>query len=399
MDIKNYTVPDFRGNDTRDIVEGKIEAILDNIRKRGIFFIRRKDCVTGYDADEFYDWDLYFETLFLSYVGEHKFCRSNAELFLDAQHPSGYVSRTIREPRPRQHFKPFLAQTVLLGIRQSKDARWLPGKYYDRLKKYLDYWFWYCDADRNGLCYWDGSDHSGMDNQARRLGWIDVMEYEGVDLNSYLVRELDAMAEIAKILGLPQEAQQFTQHAAALRQKINEVFWDEEDSFYYDRSEKTGRLNRLKSIAGFMPLWCGAASPAQAERLVKEHLINENEFWTPYPIATWSRSEPDYLPSRDNCCNWMGATWIPTNYMVFRGLIDYGYTDIARRLTDKTFELVVSETDLREFYNAENGSGLGRFPFWGWSSLGYLMKAEVETGRSNSGLYTESFVTLDGFRL
>ena len=53
MDIKNYTVPDFRGNDTRDIVEGKIEAILDNIRKRGIFFIRRKDCVTGYDADEF----------------------------------------------------------------------------------------------------------------------------------------------------------------------------------------------------------------------------------------------------------------------------------------------------------------------------------------------------------
>ena len=399
MDIRNYTVPDIFGNDTKDIVVRKINDILSNIRSRGIFYISRKDCLTGYDVTEFYDWDLYFETLFLSYFGVHKFCRNNTELFLDAQHPSGYVSRTVRSPRPRQHFKPFLAQTALLGIRQSKDSRWLADTYYYRLKKYLDYWFWYCDADRNGLCYWDGSDHSGMDNQARRLGHINVMEYEGADLNSYLVRELDAMTEIAKELNKPDDAKKFAEDAEVLRQRINEYLWDETDGFYYDRSEKTGKLNKIKSIAGFMPLWCGAASREQAERLVKEHLINEKEFWTPYPVATWSKSEPDYTPGRTNCCNWMGPVWMPTNYMVFRGLIDYGYTDIARRLADKTFELVVSETDLREFYNAETGSGLGRSPFWGWSSLAYIMKAEVETGITNSGLQNCSFAILDGFTL
>ena len=69
MDIRNYTVPDIFGNDTSGIVQEKIEAILDNIRKRGVYFIGRRDCVTGYDVDEFYDWDLYFETLFLSYFG------------------------------------------------------------------------------------------------------------------------------------------------------------------------------------------------------------------------------------------------------------------------------------------------------------------------------------------
>ena len=168
MNIQNYTVPDFHGQDTRPIVIPKIQDILDNIKTRGIFYINRKDCVTGYGETEFYDWDLYFETLFLSHFGISKFCRNNVELFLDTQLPCGYVSRTIREPRPRQHFKPFLAQTALLGCRQQNDFRWLIGKYYDRLKKYLDYWFWHCDADRNGLSHWDGSDASGMDNQARR---------------------------------------------------------------------------------------------------------------------------------------------------------------------------------------------------------------------------------------
>lgn len=116
MNIKEYTVPDFLGRDTEGIVTKRIQAILDNIKNRGVYFINRKDCVTGYDVDEFYDWDLYFECLFLSHFGISKFCRSNVELFLDMQHPSGYIPRTVRDPRPRQHFKPFLAQTVLLGI-------------------------------------------------------------------------------------------------------------------------------------------------------------------------------------------------------------------------------------------------------------------------------------------
>ena len=397
MDISKYTVPDFLGRDTSRIVTDKIQEILDNIRTRGIFYVARRDCVTGYGETEFYDWDLYFEMLFLSYFGISRYCRNNVELFLEQQHPSGFVSRTIREPRLRQHFKPFLAQTALLGAKQQQDFRWLDGKYYDKLKKYLEYWFWYCDADRNGLCYWDGSDASGMDNQERRLGLINVMEYEGVDLNSYLVRELDAMAQIAMKLGKPDEAAAFAAHGEVLRAKIDEVFWDEEDGFYYDRSEKTGKLNKIKSIAGFMPLWCGAAPKSRAERLIREHLTNKDEFWVKYPVATWSKSEPDYYQERKNCCNWMGATWIPTNYMIFRGLVDYGYLDIAKQLADKTFELVVSEAFLREYYNGETGCGQGRDPFWGWSSLGYVMKAELEGGFSHSDLCNESFVTFDGF--
>ena len=400
MDIRHHTVPDYWGRNTEDMIVPKIQAVLDNIKRKGIVYINRRECVTGYAIQELYDWDLYFETLFLSHFGVAKYCRNNVETFLDIQGADGYVSRAVVNRRPTQHFKPFLAQTALLGSRQLQDFRWLAGeRYYPRLKKYLERWFAY-DNDGNGLCYWNGSDHSGMDNQARRLGYMEVNEYEGVDLNCYLVRELEAMAEIATAIGKEDEATAFRSHAEALKVRINETFWDEEDGFYYDRSEKTGELNKVKSVAGFIPLWVGVATPERAERLIKEHLLNPAEFWTKYPVATWSKSEPDYHQEKlGNESSWMGSTWIPTNYMVFRGLIRYGYTEIAQELADKTFELVVSEVDLREYYNGETGAGQGLSPFWGWSSLGYLMKAELECGFCHSDLSCREFVTLDGFRV
>ena len=401
MNIKNYTAPDFLGRDTKDVTVTKIQQILDDMKEKGVRYQDGKSVITGYAYSELFDWDLYFETLFLSYFGINKFCRTGVEMFLDTQHDSGFVARTIGVvfPRHRHHFKPFLAQIALLGARQSKDFRWLEGKYFDKLVKYLDYWFWHCDSDKNGLCFWDGSDASGMDNQARRLGFDNFMEFEGVDLNCYLVRELEAMAEISKSLGRKDQESAFINHAEALKKKINETFWDEEDGFYYDRNEKTGELNKIKSIAGFMPMWINAAPKDRADRLVKEHLINKDEFWLKYPVATWSKSEPDYYQERKGGeCTWMGATWIPTNYIVFRGLINYGYKDIAKELADKTYEMVVSETYLREYYNGETGSGQGLCPFWGWSSLGYVMKAELQEGFSHSDLTLNEFRTFDGFK-
>ena len=399
MNIQNHTVPDFLGRSTRETVVTKIQEVLDNIKHKGIVYINRRECVTGYAIHELYDWDLYFETLFLSHFGVAKYCRNNVETFLDTQREDGFVSRAAVNIRATQHFKPFLAQTALLGSRQLQDFRWLRGeRYYPRLQKYLEHWFTW-DNDHNGLCYWDGSDQSGMDNQVRRLGHYDVREFEGVDLNCYLVRELEAMSEIAGVIGREADQADYARRAEELKARINEVFWDEEDGFYYDRSEKTGKLNKVKSVAGFMPLWVGAAPAERAERLVREHLTNPREFWTPYPVATWSKSEPDYhQEKKGNESSWMGSTWIPTNYMVFRGLLRYGYTDIARELADKTFELVVSEVDLREYYNGETGAGQGLSPFWGWSGLGYIMKAELEAGFCHSDLKNQQFVTLDGFR-
>ena len=377
-----------------ELFKRRVEKSLKDVMTRGISSAHGRDMITGYAYGELYDWDMYFENLFLSYFGISQYCRNGVEAFLEEQLDCGFISRTMgrKYPKPRHHFKPFLAQTALLGCRQEGKYNWLEGKYYEGLKKYLEYWIWHCDADRNGLCFWDGSDHSGMDNQSLRLGYDGVMEYEGVDLNCYLVRDLWAMGELAQELGKEKDARLYRQKAEDIAEKIDRYLWDEDTGFYYDRSEKTGKLNKKKCITGMLPLWLGTIPSDRAKRLVEEHLCNPNEFWSNYPLATWAKDEEGYYPdSREGECSWMGATWIPKNYMIFQGLRIYGYEKVALKLAQKTYELVMGETETREFYNSETGSGLGMNPFWGWSTLGYMMLYEIKNDYMASDLKQHCF--------
>jgi hypothetical protein len=339
--------------------------------------------LTGYAYGEYYDWDLYFENIYLSYYGVSEYNSTNFKVFLDREQTDGFVSRTLGlvNPRPTQMFKPFLAQIAVLGSKQNgNDYEWLRERYYERLQKYLVRWFQY-DSDHNGLPVWNSSDASGMDNQVSRAGDLDSFQDEGVDLACYLVRELQAMAIISAKLGKPSDQTMYEQHAAQLSDLINKVFWDEKDGFYYDRNEKTGKIVKVKSVAGFIPLWVGVATPERAKRLVEEHLLNGKEFWLKYPVASYAQTEPDYYQgSRSGECNWRGTAWIPTNYMIFHGLVGYGYDDAAKQLALKTFHLAMDENPVtREFYDADTGKGNGMNPFWGWSSLAYVMPLEYLT--------------------
>lgn len=163
---------------------------------------------------------------------------------------------------------------------------------------------------------------------------------------------------------------------------INTVLWDERDGFYHDRNEKTGHPIRIKSVVGFLPMWAGIATPERAKRLVLEHLTNEKEFWLKYPVAAYAATEPDYYQgSKTGECNWQGTSWIPTDYIVMHGLLRYGFKKVARDLAYRTFKMALDENPTtREFYDADIGKGNGMNPFWGWSSLAYVMPLEIELG-------------------
>ncbi len=389
--IKDYSVENWGE------FESRIQFDIKNIKEKGIkpFGKDSTKLLTGYSYGEFYDWDLYFENIYMSYFGVSEYCFSNLKAFLKRQDVSGFTSRTLKAPRQKQQFKPFLAQIAVLGSKQINNYQWLLEKvdgdkntftfqisYYERLKKSVDYWFWYDDNDKNGLPVWNSSDHSGMDNQISRVGNVNEFKAEGVDLACYLYRELKSLAFIAEKLNEKEDVIIFNKKADELAINIMQTFWDEKDGFFYDRNERTSKSIKVKSVAGFMPLYIGIVPKDKAERIIKEHLLNEDEFWLKYPVACYAKTEPDYSQTvHDWGCNWRGTTWIPTNYMIIHALNDYGYKKEAKELAQKTFDLVFKENKVtREYFNAETGKGLGLNPFWGWSTLAYFIPFELEMG-------------------
>jgi putative isomerase len=59
-------------------------------------------------------------------------------------------------------------------------------------------------------------------------------------------------------------------------------------------------------------------------------------------------------------------------------------TDSSRKaesLAKKTFEMVVDRNEVtREYYDSDTGKGNGMNPFWGWSSLAYVMPPDFTAG-------------------
>ena len=371
----------YSDSEVRRQLHLRLDGLNHDIATRGILSIPAypQQLITGYAYKEFYDWDLYFENIYLSYYGISDFCFSNFKAFMANQQPSGFIPRMLLR-KNAQMFKPFLAQIALLGSRQrGDDFEWLRPSYYDQLCKYIDCWFSY-DFDHNGLPVWESSDASGMDNQKSRSGELHSYQTEGVDLACELHREMQAMAVIAGKLGKIHDQENWRLRADKLAKSINSVFWDEKDGFYYDRNERTGERIRVKSVAGFFPIWAGIASPYQAGRLIHEHLTNPKEFWTTWPVASYALSEPDFYEGSHHECNWRGPCWIPTNYMIMHGLMDYGYRDIAHDLASRTFKMALMQNPAtREYYDSDTGHGNGMNPFYGWSSLAYLMPLDFES--------------------
>lgn len=358
---------------------------LDELMKRGLFEDEDtgKPYFTGYDYKTLYDWDQYFEAIVQFYMGwDSSLIVSGVEIFLDHQREDGFISRSVpsNEWHDPEHVKPFLCQSLVMVARAYGTDRPIDSSYIPKLKAYLDYWLVDADSTGNGLSEWNSAPHTGMDNQHERAGWWEDRICKGVDLNSYIVREARAFAVLATMYGEPELAGEYTQKAQERADRINELLWNPEEGLYYDMHARTGELIKVKYVGTFAPMWAGIATADQAERLVHEHLLHADEFWSDYPVAVLAKSEPGYSPSlldRDLGCCWRANTWIPTNYMVFHGLLDYGYDQIARSIALQTERLLLESGD-REYYLSDSGGGCGLDPFWGWSLLGHFFTYEMD---------------------
>ncbi len=194
-----------------------------------------------------------------------------------------------------------------------------------------------------------------------------------VPFNAILAEGLRDLERIADTLGFKEDALRFEERRVdlvkAMRDRMmrEELFWSLEGPDY--------ELIPVKTWAIFSPLYARILSEEEARSLVEKHLENAAEFWAPHGVRTVAKTEPSYDPKGW----WRGPVWIATHWLIYRGLLSYGFTDIAHTIRARSLELV-EQSGFREYFDPETGEGLGASDFtWGTLVVDMFERESVST--------------------
>ena len=214
----------------------------------------------------------------------------------------------------------------------------------NRRKTEKELYSWHTNPELNNRC-----DESGMDNSPRFDTDSDLY---AIDLSCYMANESRYMSKIAKELGDDEAAELFDSWYENIRSDINSTLWCEADGFYYDYDITNNCFSRVQSVASFLPVFSGVCDKVQGDCLVR-HLTNAEEFGTEISVPTISKKDKTFGDDM-----WRGPVWINYNYMIAKGLREYGYSELADTIDSKTLGVInewYSRTGtVYEFYDSEN---------------------------------------------
>lgn len=330
-------------------------------------------------------------------------------IWIERDAPSREEMLRHRNPWKSNMHKPTLAQHAAFIVRNTEgDAEWLREDFYT-LQAFVSKYLNFHRHRSTGLLYWETDEAIGVDNDPSTF--YRPHESSGsIFLNALMYKELLAMEYLAGCLRMPDIAARYRKEADALLAAVREHCWDPRDGFYYsvdlnllpvekpdieglapgDLHLHVGQpraydclIQRFSVWSGFMALWAGIATPEQAAEIVERQFRNTRSFNAAAGIRTLSPLEKMYdTRASGNPSSWQGPIWINVNYLVFRGLVRYGFTEEARELAEKTILLLGRDYErfgaLHEYYLPDNGEPVLNKGFQNWNLLVLNMAAWLD---------------------
>lgn len=153
-------------------------------------------------------------------------------------------------------------------------------------------------------------------------------------LSSYMGGNAVALAELGRLAGRAEIAEEFAAKAAALRSLVQRTLWDEEREFFTSRTEQLERIPVREQI-GFIPWYFGLPEPGQGYERAWKQLLDEQGFRSAAGLTTAERRDPTFRTRGIRTCEWDGAVWpfatSQTLTALGRVLRDYPQDTIAAR--------------------------------------------------------------------
>jgi neutral trehalase len=342
-----------------------------------------------------FDWDTYFAAYMIA-LENKDLAYANAVEITREKTERGFVPNfgTVRSVKSRDRSQPPVGSLVFRELYRRYGDRWLLEEVFDDLLEWNRWWVdhrslggllaWGSDpyelvagsglelsgvGERLGAALESGLDNSPMYDDVPFDEHTHLMQLADVGLNGLYILDCEALADIARALGKGAAAQELGERAQAFRQALQGL-WDEDAGLFLNRRWDTGRPDHRLSPTNFYPLLGDAATPAQAERMVREHFYNPDEFWGEWILPSIARSDPAF-PDQDY---WRGRIWAPMNFLVYLGLRRYDLPQARRDLAERSKALLL-KTWLENGWVCENycpNTGRGgdqpnsdRFYHWG----------------------------------
>lgn len=141
---------------------------------------------------------------------------------------------------------------------------------------------------------------SGWDYSSRwlrdcnRLASIRTTQFVPVDLNAFMYKLENTIANISALNGDREVEAEFRVKASERRSAVTRYLWDDEQGCYRDYDWRREQM-ALFSAASVVPLYVGTATHEQADRLdtaIRTRLLTPAVFWQPNTTAANSGTFP-----------------------------------------------------------------------------------------------------------
>ena len=382
------------------------DTVYDPKKKRVISPVSRIWSVAagGYTL---FDWDTYFAALLAS-VDNREIAYANAIAITREITEPGFIPNfaTATGFTSLDRSQPPVGSMVVRELFKKFQESWLLKEVYGPLLKWNRWWadnrdcygylcwgsnpyepvfdaYWETHgvAERFGAALESGLDNSPMYDDQPFDTDKNVMLLADVGLMGMYIGDCVALAEIASVLGKFEDVKELRGRREQYASKLG-TLWSEEVGLFLNKRLDTGAFETRLSPTHFYPLIAGVPDSRQAERMIREHLLNEKEFWSEYVLPSISRNDKAF-GDQDY---WRGRIWAPMNFLTYLGLKNYDFPEVTREFAHKSLSLLMTEWRengyVCENYHADTGAGADRansdrYYHWGaLLALIYLMEVD-----------------------
>jgi putative isomerase len=235
---------------------------------------------------------------------------------------------------------------------------------YAPLSRWTNWYFQYRDSNQDGLPEYNHGYDSGWDNSTVMLPGMPV---ETADLASFLILQMDTLADLATKLGRDAEGQDWRARSNELLKRMLSTLW-RKDHFVAVRASDGSEIDS-QSLLLYIPIILGKRLPSDVRNKLIQGLTEPGKFRTAHGFATEPLTSKYYTTDG----YWRGPIWAPATMLLAEGLDSAGEHALAKKVRED-FCRMAQQSGMYENFNAISGDGL-RDPAYTWTSSVFLIFA------------------------